>query len=276
MFKFTTGKNVKIDPSDNLDKKTVIFGIRPCDAKSYNILDPVFKNDFEDPYYINKRKNSVLIGLSCNKPGVNCFCTSFNDSPASAEHVDILFTDINDKYYVDVNSDKGKQLIKNMSEFFTNPSEKDKQKRKEVEKKAIDDITRQINIDKIEDKLDNIVDSEYWKKIARRCSGCGICTYLCPTCHCFDIQDEVSATKGARVRVWDTCMRSEYTLHASGFNPRPMRMNRVRNRIYHKYNYFPKNFGMIACVGCGRCTENCPVNIDIIDVINKSREVVCP
>lgn len=273
LFKFTPGTKGKIDPADIPNEKTVIFGIRPCDAKSLAILDHVFKNDYEDPYYLTKRENTILVGLSCNQPDVNCFCTSFDDSPASAEHVDILLTDIGDKYYIEVKSDKGKQLTKTVDKLLKSATENDGKKKKEVEKKAAGIITRSTKTDGIVNKLDKIFDNPFWKNIAIKCLGCGTCTYLCPTCHCFDIQDETTLTKGARIRVWDTCMSPEYTLQASGYNPRPERMNRVRNRVYHKYNYYPKNYDIIACVGCGRCIDNCPVNIDIIDVVTNAGEV---
>ena len=271
LFKFTPGTKAKIESVD-FDEKKVIFGIRPCDAKSIAILDHAFKGDYEDPYFLTRRKNTVLVGLSCNKPEINCFCTSFDDTPASPKYVDILLTDIGDKYYVEITSDKGKQLTKGMN-IFKSATEADSKKKKDVEKKAIDMISRYQKTEGITEKLDKIFENPYWKEVAFKCVGCGTCTYLCPTCHCFDIQDETTLTKGARIRVWDTCMNPEYTLHASGYNPRPARTNRVRNRIYHKYNYYPKNFDVIACVGCGRCIDLCPVNIDIIDVVTKAGEV---
>ncbi|HEC94443.1 MAG TPA: (4Fe-4S)-binding protein [Thermoplasmatales archaeon] len=273
LFKFTPGTKGKIEPVEKREEKTVVFGIRPCDAKAFAILDYVFKGDYEDPYYLTKRKNTVLIGLSCTQPALNCFCTSFDDTPASPKHVDILLTDIGDKYYVEIPTGKGKQLLKDMNKLFGSASEEDSKKKKEVEKKAVNFISRYQKTDGLVEKLDKIFENPFWKKVAMKCLGCGICTYLCPTCHCFDIQDEATLSKGARVRVWDTCMNPEYTLQASGYNPRPSRMNRVRNRIYHKYNYYPKNFDVIACVGCGRCIDYCPVNIDIIDVVTRAWEV---
>ena len=272
MFKFTPGPKGKIEPNDISEKKKIIFGIRPCDARSYSILDHLFKGEYEDPYYLKKRENTLLIGLSCIKPDVNCFCTSLNDGPTSEKNVDILFTDVGDEYYVEVISDEGKQLAKTVNKLLTPATEKDGKKKKEVEKKSIDIIKRHTDVD-IVDNLDKIFDSSFWKNIAVRCLGCGACTYLCPTCHCFDIQDETTQTKGARVRVWDNCMFPEYTLHASGYNPRPERTNRVRNRIYHKYSYYPKNYDVIACVGCGRCIDNCPVDIDIINIITEAKKV---
>jgi ferredoxin len=271
LFKFTPGTKGKIQSPDIDNGKRAVFGIRPCDAKSFAIIDPVFKEDFEDPFYVTKRDNTLLVGLSCNNPYPNCFCTSFNDSPASSKYVDVLLTDIGDKYFVEANSDKGKEVVK--SKLFKPASSADENKKKNVEKKAIDAIKRVQKIEKIAEKLDKIFENPFWKEVADKCLRCGTCTYLCPTCHCFDIQDEATMEEGARIRVWDTCMIPEYTLQASGYNPRPTRMNRVRNRVYHKYNYFPKNSDVIACVGCGRCIGNCPVNIDIIDVVTRAGEV---
>jgi ferredoxin len=132
-----------------------------------------------------------------------------------------------------------------------------------------------MTVDNIEKKLDMIFESTYWEENARKCIGCGVCTFLCPTCHCFDIHDETNTASnhGARIRVWDSCMYPEYTKQASGYNPRPTRMNRLRNRIYHKFNYIPKQYQVFGCVGCGRCIEKCPMAIDIIDIINNAWEV---
>ena len=124
LFKFTPGTKGKVESVD-LDEKKVIFGIRPCDAKSFDILNPVFTKDFEDPYFSIRKKNTVLVGLSCIKPGVNCFCTSFDDSPASSKSVDILLTDIGDKYYTEVISDAGKQVVKGVGKLFKPATESD-------------------------------------------------------------------------------------------------------------------------------------------------------
>lgn len=273
LFKYVPGKKGKIDPVQLNEKKSVIFGIRPCDAKSFAILDQVFTGDYEDPYFNARRKNSVLVGLSCSKPGPNCFCTSFDDSPASAKNVDVLLTDIGDGYYVEVTSSKGKQLIAIADKLLKPAEVSDQEKKQEKEKRVIEKISRRQNTIGVPEILDRLFESPFWKSVALKCIGCGTCTYLCPTCHCFDIQDESSVTKGARVRVWDTCMNPEYTLQASGYNPRPSRTNRLRNRIYHKYEYFPKNHNSFACVGCGRCIDKCPVNIDIIDIMTKVGEL---
>ncbi len=273
LFKFKPGKKGEIISREFSKEESVVFGIRPCDARSFSILDPVFQGDFKDPIYNTNRTNNIFLGLSCNKPDINCFCTSFDDSPASANNVDILFTDLGDNYFVEVVTERGKSLISKVNKLFSTGSKSDEEAKNDIEKKAIDSITRQMKLDGVVLNLDKMFDHEIWHNTAFKCIGCGICTYLCPTCHCFDIQDESTLREGARVRIWDSCMNPEYTHHASGHNPRPARMNRVRNRVYHKFSYFPKNSEIFACTGCGRCIDYCPVNIDIIDTISKVGEI---
>ena len=157
LFKFTPGTKGTIDPPDLDDKKTVIFGIRPCDAKSFAILDHAFTTDFNDPYFINHRKNTILVGMSCTKPGVNCFCTSFNDSPTQTKYLDILLTDIGDQYLVEVTNEKGKQLANNLKKLMHPAKESNIAKKKDIEKKAIDQITRSQKTEDIAKKLDKIV-----------------------------------------------------------------------------------------------------------------------
>lgn len=270
LFTFSQRESVTIDvPEDS--EKVLLLGIRPCDAQSLAVLDHVFAGELEDPY-VKKRENTVLIGLSCLAPEINCFCTSVGGSPFSAEYTDIQLTDIGENYYIEAKTDKGKKVLDGMSDLFRLATEEDTEKKKELEKKALDAMKRRMDTDDIVDRLENMFESSYWRKIALKCLGCAACTYACPTCHCFDMLDEGAVTRGARIRVWDSCMYPEYTKQASGYNPRPERMNRVRNRVYHKFNYYPKNWDIMACVGCGRCISVCPVNIDIIDVINRTSE----
>jgi ferredoxin len=271
LFKFYKNRDIELE-TPKKDKKTCVFGIRPCDAKSLKILDQVFTGEYEDSLYISRRKNSVLIGLTCHTPSLNCFCTSINGSPAGTDGLDVLLTDIGDRYYVDLITDKGKKFVENIP-FFTPARKEDKKKKEKKVKKAKDSITRHIQCKNLVSHLDSMFDHDYWKEIAKKCLGCGICTFLCPTCHCFDMQDELAGDKGARVRVWDSCMYPEYTMQASGYNPRPHQTNRIRNRVFHKFNYLPKNNQVFGCVGCGRCITECPVNIDIIEVVNQAWEV---
>ena len=117
--------------------------------------------------------------------------------------------------------------------------------------------------------LMELYNASFWEAIAERCINCGTCTFLCPTCYCFDIQDETLHGDGRRIRCQDSCMFPLFTLHASGHNPRGQKVQRVRNRFMHKLKYFPDRFGPLSCVGCGRCVRDCPVNIDIREVMGQ-------
>jgi len=263
---FTFDKNaVPKEPDFREKKETIVFGIRPCDARSFNLLDPVFEGDFPDPYYLNRRNKALMIGVACSEPFLNCFCTSIGGNPFSREGLDLLFTELNGSFYIEVITEKGKKIIDKTSSLCTPASTQDSKQKEQLAQASKGKIKRQIHLDGIPEKLSNIFEHPIWKQLAMKCIGCGICTYTCPTCYCFDIQDETAARKGRRLRVWDSCMFAEYTLHASGHNPRPTKRERLRNRIYHKFKFNIDNYAVAGCVGCGRCISLCPVNIDLIE-----------
>jgi len=275
LFAYCSGKDGSEIKDVQEMPKTVVFGIRPCDAKAFVILDSLFKGDYEDPYYLKRREATVLIGHSCSEPTNRCFCPSVGGSPAGQEGLDLLFTDISDSVYtVEVLTDKGKAIIDSAGDVLTKAEEADKVKCDEAAKAALNKIRRSVNLENLHEILPKAFESDVWKEVGNKCIGCGICTYSCPTCHCFDIQDEGCSTEGRRLRVWDGCMYPEFTVHASGENPRKDRGDRIRNRMLHKFSFYPQNLGYIACVGCGRCIELCPVNEDLIEILNKVREAV--
>ena len=115
--------------------------------------------------------------------------------------------------------------------------------------------------------FDNV---DFWTKMSSACLSCGVCTFVCPTCYCFDICDETTFGQGTRRRLWDACMFTDFTLEASGHNPRPQVYQRLRQKICHKYSYSIRKYGVISCVGCGRCTRSCPVNIDIFTFVDEA------
>ena len=254
-------------------KETAIFGIRPCDARSFTLLDPVFEGEFPDPYYLNRRKKAVFLGIACTQPFTNCFCTSIGGDPFSREGLDLLFTEQDKVFHIEVITEQGEKIIAKASSLLSTASDEDNKHTEQLAREARDKIKRKIDLNAVPEKLSKIFEHPIWKQFAAKCIGCGICTYSCPTCYCFDMQDETTLRSGRRVRIWDSCMFPEYTIHASGHNPRPTRRERFRNRIYHKFKFNVDNFNTFSCVGCGRCTTLCPVNIDLIDYLAEIKEI---
>jgi len=278
-FEYQTDDEDKIEIKEKTpkDAPSVVFGIRPCDARALTLTDKVFQGDFADPYYLKRREMTTLVGLTCNTPpGHNCFCLSVDGSPNSKEGFDILMTDMDDRYHVQFLNKKGQKLMEKAKDLFKTPTEKDRKAAENIWKEAEKKIERQIkNIKTIPQKLKGMFESPLWDQESLHCIRCGICTYLCPTCHCFDINDEVlssSPSKGKRVRTWDTCQFPDFTMHSSGHNPRGDSASRLRQRIMHKFQYFVTKYKNYQCTGCGRCITKCPVGIDIIDVLEKVRD----
>ena len=269
MFSFQkdkAGYHIELPPSDK--QKQLIFGIRPCDAKALAILDMTFKDAYEDPYYLTKRKNTLLVGLGCTNPCDSCFCTSLGISPSESTDVDLMLTDIGDEFLIEEVTDKGKGLMA-MASGVEEATQADEARAKEVKEASYNKVTRKIDTEGIKEKLlPAFENQDYWEKIAAKCVSCGICTFLCPTCYCFDINDELVKDQGARCRSWDSCAFPLYTKMPMG-NPREEKWRRVRQRVYHKYEFYPMNFGVIACTGCGRCIRQCPVNWDITQTLDR-------
>ncbi|MBA7606835.1 Anaerobic sulfite reductase subunit A [subsurface metagenome] len=279
LLEFSTSNEEELKIKEVLPEETpsVIFGVRPCDAKALTLTDKVFGGDFKDPYYWKRRNSTALVGLACNTPpSPNCFCLSVDGSPHSKEGLDILMTDLGDKYYAESFTKKGDNLLNLARALFKNPTAKDKKDLEKIQAESKKKIQRQIkDTKKIPPKLKEMFNSSFWDEESLSCLRCGICTYLCPTCHCFDMNDEVTSSspiKGERVRTWDNCQFPDFTMHSSGHNPRPDKAARLRQRILHKFQYFVELYKNYQCTGCGRCISKCPVGIDIIEVLEKARD----
>ncbi len=265
------GKDSLVVEEPESPDKSVVFGIRPCDAKGIALLDQIFYEDKQDTYYVQRRENTTIIALACNDPHRNCFCTSVGGAPNGKAGCDLLFTDIGDAYFVEVVTSKGKKLITN-KKLFKSISEADKKAKNAAHKEATRKLGDALDLKNFPEKLEKMFGEEFWEKYALKCIGCGACAYMCPTCYCFDINDIDYKDVVKRVRTWDSCQFGNYTMHTSGHNPRPNKVNRVRNRVLHKFKYHVDNYNEIKCVGCGRCTTHCPVNMNLKAIIKELAE----
>ena len=247
MMKFERkfGRTIVVESLPEEERKIVLT--KACDAYSIRILDAVFLSEPVDPYYERRRKNTIFVTIACTKPCYAGFCEKLGVQPEG----DVIITPLNNYYHVEV---RNKELLPDF-ESFRRADEKDRER---AMKNRIAPNPA-LNIDWLKDAFED----EIWEEFSRFCISCGICTYLCPTCHCFDITDDGSV----RIRTWDSCQFPYFTMHTSGHNPRPERKHRLRNRIYHKFSYFQQRYGFIACVGCGRCVRFCPSQIDIRELV---------
>jgi ferredoxin len=247
-------------------QRRLVFGIRPCDARALAIVERTFKDGYEDPYYLTRRNNSVLVGLDCTNPRESCFCTSLDVNPCQSDDVDLMLTDMGEHFLIEEVTPVGGELVAQAS-GIEEATEADEAKAKEAEEAIKGKITRNIDVENIQEKLlASFEDKEYWEEVAAKCISCGICTLLCPTCYCFDINDEVVKRQGTRFRSCDSCAFSIYTKMPME-NPREEKWQRVRQKVCHKYEFYPMNFNTIACTGCGRCIRLCPVNWDITQTL---------
>lgn len=243
-----------------------VIGIRPCDAKAFILVRKNFDTpEYQDPYWLRAYESTTFVGLACHSPCTSCFCTTAGCGPFHEEGLDVLLVDAEDHYLAKALTDKGEGFLS--AAGWDAEVKKDRAaKQIEAEKqKAEDKIITLINTDRLKqiDTVD-LYKAPFWEDVAFSCINCGTCTYVCPTCWCFDIQDENRGASGMRIRIWDSCMFPLFTLHGSGHNPRNTKVHRVRQRFMHKLKYYVDKYDSgIQCVGCGRCVRLCPVNIDI-------------
>ncbi len=270
MFRFETSQPGKIDDPAETEPQ-IVLGLRPCDAAGIAVLDKFFSGQGEnDTYYKRRRDRTTLVGLSCNAPADTCFCSAVGGSPASTGGLDLLLTDLGGRYLAEPLTDKGVALVKGMLEA----SASDVARKSELADRAAAAITERIDTKKLKRLLDAADSNPAWEELGLPCVNCGACTFVCPTCHCFDIADETRKGKGARIRVWDTCQFCLYSQHASGHNPRQTSTSRFRNRAMDKFKYTVDQVGEVSCVGCGRCISECPAGIDIRETVEKLMAVL--
>jgi len=262
-----SGKQIEIIENRDAAEPFVVFGVRACDCRSFDILDNVFLHDAPaDTFYQARRENGLIITLACNAPEETCFCTSFGIDPANPAG-DITAWKTEDAFFFRGNTEKGNALLDALG------LEDEEETPVAKQQEAIRAIAEKLPFGKLDltgfdkEHLMEKFNDPRWAKLSESCLGCGTCTFVCPTCQCYDIKEFDNGKEVQRFRCWDSCMYSDFTMMAHGTN-RPTQKERFRQRFMHKLVYYPaNNDGLYSCVGCGRCLQKCPVHTNIVKVI---------
>lgn len=271
-----SGKEVKVvDPRKEVED-FVIFGVRACDARGFEAIDNVYLNmNPVDSYYKNRREHGTVICMACNEPAKTCFCPNFGiDASLAKPAGDVSCWLADGKYYFEANTDKGKAFVENAKSALEDADAAAVDKcKKDISAKVEALPFAHLDLSKFQGKdMLKIFNSKIWDKVSEPCVGCGTCTYVCPTCMCFDVRDFATSNGVRQVRCWDSCMYNDFTQMAAE-NPRHTQKERSRQRFMHKLMYYPMaHEGMFSCVGCGRCVESCPVSMNIVKVIKAVNE----
>lgn len=246
----------------------VILGLRPCDARGFAQMDNVFSGYggfYFDPYYNARRQATALVAVTCQSPRSTCFCRAVGGSPAGTEAVDVLLTEIDGGYGAEAFSEKGEGIVALGALREATAAEAEAVAVAKAEAEQAVEVPFQL--EGVREGLRANFADPRWEGLSLRCISCGTCTYVCPNCYCFNINDEIVEGRGERFRCWDNCFNPSYTLETSGHNPRESKTARFRNRFSHKFWYYPEKYDSLLCSGCGRCIMHCPTRIDIREVV---------
>ena len=262
------GKSIEVSDDRTECEDFVVFGVRACDAASFKILDSVYLVDPVDTYYKNRREHGTVITLACGKPAETCFCQTFGIDAADPAG-DVTAWEVEDAYMLRANTEKGEALLALVSDLLEEGCEKavaeaQAKTREILAKLPLAGLTTEgVGVGMTKE----LFDRPEWKTLSESCLGCGTCTFVCPTCQCYDVRDFDTGNGIKRFRCWDSCMYSDFTLMAHG-NSRNSQVERFRQRFMHKLVYYPdRNNGTFGCVGCGRCLARCPISMNIVKVM---------
>ena len=266
----TSGKNIELIDIRSETEDFVIFGVRACDVKSFEILDRVFLSEPVDSFYASRREHGVIVSMACSKPSETCFCKTFGIDAANPCG-DVSAWKTEDSVYFVANTEKGEAFMKKIESLTEDCDETAVNEQKEKIAKIMDKLPlKDLSTDAFGGgKTNEFFNAPEWDELSQTCLGCGTCTFVCPTCQCYDIKDFNTGNGVIRYRCWDSCMYSDFTKMAHG-NNRISQKERFRQRFMHKLVYYPENNdGLFSCVGCGRCLSKCPISMNIVKVMKK-------
>lgn len=279
MFTFKkTKKGISINPTLKEEKPLAFIGARACDLSALKLLDKVFlEGPVRDSNYASSKRDMVTIGVNCLRPGDNCFCSSLNAGPEIKDGFDIAITELNDYLFLEINTNKGREIINGIPLEEISNDDLNKKISKIEDCKKI--MKKSIKVNDLPWIIYKNLEHPRWTDVVSRCLACGNCTQVCPTCFCNSSYDHLQLSGisknsgefyGSRIKTWDSCFSINFA-RVHGGNFRPSRRARYRQWMAHKLAYWIEQYGLPGCVGCGRCITWCPVGIDITEELEAIR-----
>lgn len=258
------------------DRPTAIIGVHPCDLHALRLLDRVFEQDRPDEHYAVRRRAMFIVGIDCPTPctsGVSCADWHTNEA---TDGFDVHLYPLHGpngaarEYGVVFGSDAGRAWLANAGRTA---STEDQTRADDYSRAKSTAFPFLLNtpIERLPGLLQTAYDSNIWQTVAQRCYSCGSCNLVCPTCYCFDIQDdcELGQSTQSRSRSWDSCMLPNFAAVAGGHNFRSSAAQRLRHRVMRKASWIHKRSGLTGCVGCGRCDRACTAAISLVEMLNQ-------
>jgi len=261
-------KKIRLEAEPFADRPFVVFGAKGCDVKGIEVLDKVYFAEPIDNFYLARRNLGTIVSLACLSPQATCFCKPFGIDAASPAG-DVATWMADGVLYWLVQTEKGQKLTDSIPDLFESSTEASVEAQQKSIRKKIDALPYAgLSLEKFKpERMLELFSAPQWDSLHQTCMACGTCTFLCPTCQCYDIKDFDTGNGIKRFRCWDSCMYSDFTLMAHG-NPRQTQRERFRQRFMHKLVYYPsKHNGEYACSGCGRCVNKCPASLNIVKVM---------
>jgi ferredoxin len=254
-LKFQDGPSADPSFEDFGRGQRAVVGLRPCDVQALKVHDRVFG---ESESYRALRDATVVVGYLCPRREATCFCDSMDGDPLSREGMDVVVYPVEEGHAIVAETEKGRRLLE--SAPFRKLDQAPEPAFEDADHPAVDTS----GLADSAARHDN-PDSDVWNEIGFPCVACRVCTYVCPTCHCFTVTDEAFGSRAGRAVVWDSCQNEAFTKEASGHNPRAAKAARVRQRLLHKFSYYPTAHGDLMCSGCGRCISACPTGRNLVE-----------
>ncbi|MEW5937128.1 MAG: 4Fe-4S dicluster domain-containing protein [Candidatus Thermoplasmatota archaeon] len=272
-YDLTKGFDVK---EVNVGEPCIIIGVHPYDIAAIQQMDRILRDGTEDHHYLKRRERSMIIGVNIKNPSPHAFAGSMGTAVVESGF-DLMLTDIGNGYAIEIGTPQGREVL----ERYATAAEAGKEIAAEVAKikeRIPSKFQKQLQfpLKELPALLQKHMDDDpFWDERSELCLSCGSCILTCPTCYCFDVQDipDLSLRKGEKRRTWDGCMLEEFAKVATGENFRGTQSKRYRHRYLKKGLYLHTRFGIIGCVGCGRCASACLPDIaDPTKVFNALKE----